>query len=749
MKKLISRIHQLPAAVSALLAVLAAAVLALVIEIGVFQFSFFSQNFGDYPETSLDLSAIGEWNGEALVLLPESPTVSFDDLDLPVRSVTVSTLGSSEVLSGTISVCDEASQYKTAGAGSFQVNPGGTQNTFTVRLNSHGNLSRLRITFTTEDPQGLKNPIFITSVTLNARQPFTVNKLRLLLMTGILALLFLVLRFRLYALNYDPDKKSCRLLNLGTLLLCLFICAGICYGQDPSHTFLRPYPTLEEIRSPELIVDAYMQQLDAFEKGQIELDLDVDPALDELENPYDRDERDAKEVASHWDRAYYNGKYYSYFGLSPLFMVYYPVYLLTGMLPTASLSGMLLSAFAILMIFAAIHQCIRLFSPRANLLLFLTGELAVICGGFVYLMQVSSLTFYYLPSLAAAGWLAAFIALACRAYTACRTVSEASGGAASEALPASCTASSASSGASPAACPAWKRILLFVLCGLSLVMLVLSRPNAALLAAAVAIPLFLRILLDKGLTWRQRLLESACPFLIPVLIGAAGIMYYNYIRFDSVFEFGTTWQITVSDIRWNKVTLSLHHFGSMLYHYFIEPFDYKEFFPFLRFTTDRCVDFGNYLYQEYSAGLFTMPLNFGVFLLVPLLASRKAKKEICGRNFLQSLGAYHKDTLKKQIFLLLLLAILALGYMNFMVGGIHIRYVCDLSLAFSLIAFLLLLDYVHFDQTSSARILYVIVHCLLLLTIGRGIMTIFATEKNDILNNNPDFYLKIRQIFHG
>ena len=67
-------------------------------------------------------------------------------------------------------------------------------------------------------------------------------------------------------------------------------------------------------------------------------------------------------------------------------------------------------------------------------------------------------------------------------------------------------------------------------------MLVLSRPNAALLAAAVAIPLFLRILLDKGLTWRQRLLESACPFLIPVLIGAAGIMYYNYIRFDSVFE---------------------------------------------------------------------------------------------------------------------------------------------------------------------------------------------------------------------
>src|SRR5699024_110130 len=122
------------------------------------------------------------------------------------------------------------------------------------------------------------------------------------------------------------------------------------------------------------------------------------------------------------------------------------------------------------------------------------------------------------------------------------------------------------------------------------------------------------LLLNRKLSWRQRLLESACPFLIPVLLGAAAIMYYNYIRFDSVFEFGTTYQLTESDIRWNSIVLSLHHFGSMLYHYFLESFVYTEFFPFLRFTTEKCVDFGNYLYQEYSAGLLQMPLNLGLFL---------------------------------------------------------------------------------------------------------------------------------------
>ena len=77
-----------------------------------------------------------------------------------------------------------------------------------------------------------------------------------------------------------------------------------------------------------------------------------------------------KNVSYHWDRAFYNGKYYSYFGLAPLFMVYYPVYWLTGMLPTTAFAGFLLAAFAVVMIFAAIQGLMRLFAPRANLLLF-------------------------------------------------------------------------------------------------------------------------------------------------------------------------------------------------------------------------------------------------------------------------------------------------------------------------------------------------------------------------------------------
>ena len=142
-----TKFRQLSVPAAVLVSLGAALFLALALEIGVFQFSYFIQSFGDYPETAMDLSAEAGWNGEALALLPDNPSVSFDNLSLPVRSVTVVTAGSAKVLSGNVGICDAATSSKTTGAGSFTVNPGGRENTFTVRLHSHGDLNRLRLTF--------------------------------------------------------------------------------------------------------------------------------------------------------------------------------------------------------------------------------------------------------------------------------------------------------------------------------------------------------------------------------------------------------------------------------------------------------------------------------------------------------------------------------------------------------------------------------------------------------------------------
>lgn len=665
---------------------------AFIFEIGIFNFSYIIQHFQNYPRIELDLSAMEGYNGEALPLLPDYSTVSFDGLYLPLRNVTIQTAGPNQVVSGNISLCDEASAYRTVAADTFQINPGGQESSFCMRANSRGNLVRLRITITTE----LDEPVFLTSVVLNEFLPLSICWLRLIILAGLLFLFLASFRFRLYQTEYCPEKKSHRIMNLTALILCLLISLGVLYGGNGEHTYLKPYPSLEEIRSPEYVVDAYMQQLDAFEKKQLFLDLDVNPELEELDNPYDTGERDAKEVSYHWDRVYYNGKYYSYFGLAPLFTVYYPIYWITGMLPTELLAASLITFFSIFAIFAAIHGIYITFRPKANLLLFFIGEIAVVSGSFLYLMQ-ASISFYYLPEISATGWLAAFIAFSCFACLSKKV---------------------------------WQRILLFALSGLSVVMLVLSRPNMVLLAMAFAAPMFLGILTSRSRSLHEKLL-CAVPFLVPVFLGGAAVMYYNYIRFDSIFEFGTTFQLTESDIRYNSISLSLHHFCSMLYHYFMEPFVYMEFFPFLRFTTEKCIDFGNYLYQEYSAGLFQMPLNLGILLSCFLLASKEKK-----------------DSLKKWTCGLLLLGILGLGYLDFLMGGIHIRYVCDLSLTVSLLAFFLVIKYIHFEGTRSSRILYLITLSMLFVTIGRGWLTIFSNETNAILQSNPDFYLMVSGMFH-
>lgn len=108
-----------------------------------FSFLILHNPSGIIPKPPWIFRRAASWNGEALALLPDNPSVSFDNLSLPVRSVTVVTAGSAKVLSGNVGICDAATSSKTTGAGSFTVNPGGRENTFTVRLHSHGDLNRL------------------------------------------------------------------------------------------------------------------------------------------------------------------------------------------------------------------------------------------------------------------------------------------------------------------------------------------------------------------------------------------------------------------------------------------------------------------------------------------------------------------------------------------------------------------------------------------------------------------------------
>lgn len=70
--------------------------------------------------------------------------------------------------------------------------------------------------------------------------------------------------------------------------------------------------------------------VDAFEKGQVHLTDPVPAELEALENPYDWSQRIENNVTCKWDHLYYNGKYYSYYGIAPVVLLFLPYHILTG-----------------------------------------------------------------------------------------------------------------------------------------------------------------------------------------------------------------------------------------------------------------------------------------------------------------------------------------------------------------------------------------------------------------------------------
>ena len=144
----------------------------------------------------------------------------------------------------------------------------------------------------------------------------------------------------------------------------------------------------------------------------------------------------------------------------------------------------------------------------------------------------------------------------------------------------------------------------------------------------------------------------------------------NLLRFDSLFEFGTSYQLTVSDIRYN--TLSLINLFPALWHYFFFPLQDSTQFPFIALQRLSMNDYGHFVYIDAGLGLFSLPI-FCALLLAPVA------------RFMKKRTAYEKALLVS-----LLIGLVVLALLNFSLGGAIFRYTADLTVlgAIGAVAFL-------------------------------------------------------------
>ena len=155
---------------------------------------------------------------------------------------------------------------------------------------------------------------------------------------------------------------------------------------------------------------------DAFLAGGVELDLPRSDILLSMDNPYDTLLRQQLNAEAHepiyWDYAFYQGKYYCYFGALPCLLAFVPYKAITGCDLRTDWAVVFFACAMLISGAALLYQLARTYYRDLSFGAFLVGVAFLFCSGGV-LEQVFLPRIYSIPILAA---LFFSFAGACRAF---------------------------------------------------------------------------------------------------------------------------------------------------------------------------------------------------------------------------------------------------------------------------------------------------------------------------------------------
>lgn len=237
---------------------------------------------------------------------------------------------------------------------------------------------------------------------------------------------------------------------------------------------------------------------------------DIDPKLLAMDNPYDFEARKAEGVSYHWDHAFYNEHYYMYFGVVPVFLLFLPWRILTGTALTTYHATQVFTALFICGIFAVFYMLARRFFKKMSLGMYLTLAAAFSIMSVWYSVDAPAL---YCTAISAAVCMEVWSIFFFLRAVFCSTED--------------------------------KQSIFYAFLGSLLGALSFGcRPTIAL-ANLLVLPLLAQYLRNKKITVRLlgQLLLAAVPYIVIGIL----LMLYNYIRFDSPFEFGQSYQLTITD----------------------------------------------------------------------------------------------------------------------------------------------------------------------------------------------------------
>ena len=320
----------------------------------------------------------------------------------------------------------------------------------------------------------------------------------------------------------------------------------------------------------------YNELADALEKGQVFLDRKPPKSLENAENPYD--------VAIRWnsvviegkehfdyDYAYFEGRYYSYFGPVPAILFFIPYKLITGTqcrtwdVVTLCTILFCISSFGFIY---AIGK--RYFSNLSYGLYLLMSSFYFWGSAVVYLVYMGVV--YSLPIISSLlfGTLGLTMWISAKKDGYLRKQ--------------------------------------YLLMGSFLIALIIGcRPQLAIILF-LAFPIFGKEIIKERVFFSKKGFVNTLLVIVPFLIVGCLMMWYNYARFHSPFDFGANYNLTGNDMTHRGFILDRFFLG--IFCYLLQPLNVSPKYPFM---------YGVNIANDYLGFTSVEPL-FGGFFAINTLA---------------------------------------------------------------------------------------------------------------------------------
>ncbi|MBQ7170662.1 MAG: hypothetical protein IJR89_00115 [Clostridia bacterium] len=636
------------------------AIAALALDVFLFNFRSFHLFFGGYekaeiPLGDLTVSGAGETpyasreNGSPLVLTLENVGRRVGTLKIDAAFS-----GEADAIEVKVSASDESNAASLRqNIASGRILRGDAHSRF-LSLNLTGEVRTLRLSLSCASGGSFT----VTGLSLNETVPLSLSPVRLFV--------FLALSLALYALFTFPSMRESyenarlpflRAAGAMTVLFVLGACLLTVFYN--LHSSGAPFTSFAQTDGNQITKEL----VDAFEAGQVSLPDEVPEELLRLDNPYDWSERLQKGVSYKWDHLLYDGKYYSYYGIAPVFLLFLPYHLLTGFYFPTPPAVLLFGGMGILFLSLLFCEVVRLFGRRLPVGLLLCS-LAV--------LQLSSGVWYNFlsPLFYEIAQASGFCFTSCGLWLLLR-----SGVAGGERI----------------------RLPSLALSTTCLALAVLCRPTLAVycVASLFFLGYGLKRTRETALSGGKKPGAAAARFLaaslLPYVILGGAQMLYNHARFGSFFDFGIQYSLTINDF-----TRSEYHTGFLLigfFNFLLAAPILKPEFPYV-FSNFSTLNVNGYYFvaNRNAIGLFFRSLPVWGYAAIRPAWKSLAKEE-------------RKKALLLGLPTCLVCPLVVIG--SIWESGYGVRYACDFAAELILGGTLLLwLIYLRRAERQTKKLLY-------------------------------------------